>query len=139
MMSPDIDYEKMQIRTPSQKPPKLDVTQSDVKRTLEQKLDQPCFTVLGAIIMTKQAILNALGNRKSGFEDQSELYFLKEFMNSCGTDNPEALSVKQVLDCFATLQAIKIDNNRRQIVNASLAKLVQRHAKPEQPAVSPQP
>lgn len=47
------------------------MTQSDVKRNLEEKLDQPSFTVIGAVMSTMQAIRSALVGNKSAFEDES--------------------------------------------------------------------
>ena len=69
-MEPDIDYEKSlePILPPTQKP-RLDLTHSDVKRTLEEKLDQPQYTVLAAAISTMHKITQALRGDLSEFED----------------------------------------------------------------------
>jgi hypothetical protein len=83
-----------QILTPSRQPPKLDVTQSDVKRNLEEKLDQPSFTVIGAVMSTMQAIRSALVGNKSAFEDESEADYLKDYMQMNGFIQPEELTVR---------------------------------------------
>jgi hypothetical protein len=58
-IEPDVDYEKSQQ---SVLPPiiKLDVTHSEVKRTLEERLDAPQFTVLAALMSTVHKIAAAL-------------------------------------------------------------------------------
>jgi len=70
------------------------VTQSDVKRNLEEKLDQPSFTVIGAVMSTMQAIRSALVGNKSAFEDESEADYLKDYMQMNGFIQPEELTVR---------------------------------------------
>lgn len=70
------------------------MTQSDVKRNLEEKLDQPSFTVIGAVMSTMQAIRNALVGNKSAFEDESEADYLKDYMQMNGFIQPEELTVR---------------------------------------------
>lgn len=108
----------------------LNVTHSEIKRNLEERLDQPTLTVLAMLMSTKDLLNKALAGDTDDFEDQSEADYLRETMLSLRCKDAENLTVEKLGEIFATLQAIKIDNKRK----AKLHKIFSAHMARNRPA-----